>query len=583
MGRLKNAKIGRQLYSVYILALLIPLTVIGILLIFSARQTLNNYYLQVLETDNNRVKTLLREVTTKVYSTSNQVCFDSTLQQILSEDYETSTQFYQEVDRYNNNASYTGEEISKICIYTDNPTARNYRQVYRLTEETERSDWYQKAVSSSNAFWIRIPENSDANTSNNLCLVRRMNLSASDYSAVVMVQVSDSYVRSRMESGSIVDMVSVDDQGIVYGTSTSRYGAALPVAVDHTDSFFRDSGITEVEGEDYFYAVSTINLYMTNSRMYVCTMDKSGVADIRQLTMTWLLVLLLALVVPLLIVSLYATRVVRRITLLRKEMHKASLQDYDIISDMGGNDELSEAFEDLKIMVRDIKEKEAQMYQAELNKQELQNRQQLMEYKMLSSQINPHYLYNTLETIRMKSLTEGNRQVADAIKLLGKTLHYVQENTGVAMTTLQKELEHVQSYLAIQKLRFGDRINYVLELEPGIDPEQIPIMPLTLQPVVENAVVHGLETVDGAGEVRIHIMEVQGQLHIHIKDNGRGMTQEQLKKIMDGINAPRVPKSSIALYNIHQRIRLRYGGEYGVKVESTLGQGTRVCLRIPTQ
>ncbi len=579
-----RGKIGRQLHSVYIVALLIPLTVIGLLLIFSARRTLHNYYVQVLETDNARVKALLRQITTKTYGVSNRLCFDGELQRLLSEEYDSSADFYRAVDQFNQSqVGYDSDEISKICIYTDNPTAKNYRQFYCITEQLERMQWYARALGTSSAFWTSIPETSSSNTSNNLSLVRRMNLPSSDYSVVVVVQVSDSHIRTCMESSSIVDMVSLDDQGIVYGSSTSRYGDALPVEVDYTQPYFRDSGQAEVEGKPYYYAISTINLYMTNSRMYVCNMDSSGVTDIQQLTMTWLLVLAVALAVPLLTVSLYASYFSGRINLLREEMHKASRQDYDILPSFSGNDELAEAFEDLKIMVRDIKEKDARMYEAELNEQALRNRQQLMEYKMLSSQINPHYLYNTLETIRMKALTTGSREVADAIKLLGKTLHYVQENTGVTFTTLQKELEHVRSYLAIQKLRFGERINYELAVETGIEPEKISILPLTLQPVVENAVVHGLETVDGIGLVRIHILREGKQLHIHIRDNGRGMTEQQLQSIMDGINAPQLPHSSIALYNIHQRIRLRYGEAYGVKVESTLGQGTEVCLCIPAE
>lgn len=564
------------------MALLIPLTVIGLLLILSARQTLNDYYVQMLVSDNTRVRTLLREVTTQAYAVTDDICFSRAAQELLSGTYEDSTAFFAAADEYNRSVPSTyGSEIATVSFYTDNPTARSYRQIHFATDEIKRSAWYSKAQSTPNSFWFSIPEQSTPGASNHLSLVRRINLPGSQYFAVVVVQISDTYIRSRMSSSNVVDMVSVDDQGIVYGTSTSRYGQPLPVEIDFSQTYFRDSGAAEMDGKKYLYAVSTVDLDKTDSRMYVCTMDRSGVEDIAHLTMTWILVLALALVVPLLIVTVYASYFSRRINLLREEMHKASRRNYDIIPAFKGNDELAEAFADLKVMVQDIKQKDAMMYEAELKERELINSQQLMKYKMLSSQINPHYLYNTLETIRMKALTKDDREVAEAIKLLGKTLHYVQENTGVTFTTLQKELEHVQSYLAIQKLRFGGRINYELDIQPGIDPEKVTILPLMLQPVVENAVVHGLETVNGVGVVRIHILIDDGQLHIHIRDNGVGMTQEQLGQLMDGINSPQLPRSSIALYNIHQRIRLRYGEEYGVKVESTRGEGTRVCLRIP--
>lgn len=585
MKWLKRAKISRQLYAVYMLTMLIPLTLVGLLLIFSARKSLSEYYLRLLEADNSRVSALLREVTTQAYNVSNQVCFNENVQRLLAAQYDSSAEFTRAASDYSDLETlvYNNDEIAKIYIYTDNPAVRDYRQFRAIDEEVAQTQWYQTASSSINAFWMTIPEESIATTSNNLSLVRRMNLYNSDYFAIVVVQLSDSYIRSRVDYSNIVEMVSVDDQGIVYGSSTSRYGEAIPVAVDHSNAYFRDTGTLEFEGKQYLYALSTINLKTTTSRMYVCTMDNSGVEDIHRLTTTWLLVLALAVIVPFLTITVYAAYFSGRINLLRAQMHKASRQDYDIVPSLKGNDELNEAFADLQIMVRDIKEKDARMYEAELNEQDLLHKQQLMKYKMLSSQINPHYLYNTLETIRMKALTTGDREVADAIKLLGKTLRYVQENTGVNVTTLQKELDHVQSYLSIQKLRFGERLNYRLDLEEGIDPENVPILPLMLQPVVENAVVHGLEGAEGIGVVRIHILQADGCLHIHIKDNGVGMSEQQLKQLMDGINAPELPRSSIALYNIHQRIRLRYGESYGVKVESVQGQGTRVCLRLPAQ
>lgn len=141
-------------------------------------------------------------------------------------------------------------------------------------------------------------------------------------------------------------------------------------------------------------------------------------------------------------------------------MHKASTEDYDIIPTFRGQDELSEAFADLQTMVQMIKEKDAKMYEAKINEKELLNEQQVMEFKMLANQINPHFLYNTLESIRMKAFTAGDREVATAIKLLGKSMRYVLENTGTVFTTLDKELNYIETYIMIQRLRFGERVNY---------------------------------------------------------------------------------------------------------------------------
>ena len=146
-------------------------------------------------------------------------------------------------------------------------------------------------------------------------------------------------------------------------------------------------------------------------------------------------------------------------------MHQASLGDYDIIDNFKGDDELSDTFNYLKATVETIKKNTAIYYETLINNQRLANKQQQMEYNMLASQINPHFLYNTLETIRVQALTENCMNVVSSINLLGKSMHYVLENTGNNTTTLESELDYIKTYLAIQKLRFGDRVNAVFEIE----------------------------------------------------------------------------------------------------------------------
>ena len=295
-----------------------------------------------------------------------------------------------------------------------------------------------------------------------------------------------------------------------------------------------------------------------------------------------MLLLALAILLPGGILFFFAGNFARRVMLLREEMHKARHQEPDMLASFSGNDELTEAFEDLKVMVQDIKEKDAKMYEAELHAKELRSNQQAMEYKMLASQINPHYLYNTLETIRMKALTTGSREVADSVKILGKTLRYVQENTGTAYTSLRRELEHVENYLAIQKLRFGERINHTVSIQPGLDTEGYAMLPLLLQPVVENAVVHGLEARDGIGIISIDIARTGSWLRITVRDNGSGITPEELHTVRDMLEQDTVdPRSGIALYNIHRRIRLSCGPEFGLELESEPGCGTAVTLYLP--
>lgn len=579
-----RTKIRRQMHMVYAVALLIPLSIAGLILLYHADKLLNDHYIELLESDNRRIKTLLTEMTTQAYRYSEDICADNMLKKILTDDYASSIDFVVAANAYSDLDSliYSASEIQGIYIYTDNPTVKNYKQIQVVTEEIAQTDWYQEAMQRAQAFWTSI-DSGKTQFTDNLALVRRITLTDSNYTAVLVLRLSDSYIHSRIDSSSIVDVVSLDNEGIVYSSKKGWYGRNDLVAIDYENALYKDSGTLEVEGTKYFATISTSSLYMTNSKMYICTLDNSSFKDIDNITRTWSLILVIAILVPGIILGVFANYFSSRVALLRAEMHKARLQDYNMISEFKGHDELTEAFEDLKFMVQDIKEKEAKMYEAELNEKELLNKQQIMEYKMLASQINPHYLYNTLETIRMKALTSGNKEVADSIKILGKTLHYVLENTGTSSTTLQKELNHVENYLSIQKLRFGERINYKMEIQDGLNTEEYSILPLLLQPIVENAVVHGLENINGVGMVTISVAIVgEEQLQISINDSGTGMTESELEKLRTMLNTPELnPQSSVALYNINQRIHLCYGEAFGMEIESEYGKGTRVILNLP--
>jgi len=183
----------------------------------------------------------------------------------------------------------------------------------------------------------------------------------------------------------------------------------------------------------------------------------------------------------------------------------------------------------------------------------------------------------------MQAFTSGNKQVATSIKLLGKFLHYVLENTGTFSTTLKNELDYIETYLTIQKLRFNDRVNYTLTVEKGMDLDNYQILPLLLQPIVENAVLHGLDGVEENGRIEINVTTLSNEvLQIHISDNGIGMEQKELDKLTKKVSErDTATNSSIGLYNINQRIKLCYGNEYGMKICSYPNKGTHVFLTLP--
>ena len=202
------------------------------------------------------------------------------------------------------------------------------------------------------------------------------------------------------------------------------------------------------------------------------------------------------------------------------------------------------------------------------------------EFKMLASQINPHFLYNTLETIRMQARVSGQPEIEELAKMLAKIMRRNIQATD-SLQSLKSELQLVEYYLKIQDYRFHDRIHYEILVKEQTGTEELKIMPLLIQPFVENAYVHGLEAKENGGMIRIQAEE-RSHLWITVEDNGCGMDEAKLKEVRHTLDDfETLDRTHIGICNVNQRIRLKYGGNYGVTIESAAGKGTIVTIKLP--
>jgi two-component system, sensor histidine kinase YesM len=239
-------------------------------------------------------------------------------------------------------------------------------------------------------------------------------------------------------------------------------------------------------------------------------------------------------------------------------------------------DEIAELGRNFNIMVGQIRELlDAKMLEHEqLQKAEL---------RVLQAQINPHFLYNTLDAIVW--MAEANRpaQVVDLVRELSRFFR-ITLSKGKDWITLREEIGHVESYLAIQKMRYRDILDYHIDV--GADLLDVSILKLTLQPLVENALYHGIKNKRSGGTITLRAQPTgDGSLFIEIEDNGIGMRPEKLQLLraqLHSANDPGTgPESGFGLNNVNQRLHLYYGEKYGLTIESEYKVGTRVSLVIP--
>lgn len=211
--------------------------------------------------------------------------------------------------------------------------------------------------------------------------------------------------------------------------------------------------------------------------------------------------------------------------------------------------------------------------------QEREKQKRALEVNFLRAQINPHFLYNTLFSIRCAVEVGKNEQAA---KMLSAFIDLLRSTLAVKNTTipLSDELETTRKYLVVQKLRYGEKINY--EIEMPKDTEDCMVPPLILQPLVENAIFHGLEAKSEAGTVIIESAFQGNNLLLTITDDGVGMDSETLEKVRASLHQTVIKDAhSIGMSNVHNRIRLNYGEDYGMSIDSFQGMGTTITLLMP--
>ena len=586
-GLLGRTKISTQMYVVYILAIVLPIAFLGGLMMRITYVNQRNYHADLLESYNSGVKRTIYEITSQIYTFSESIVYNDELIEFLRGEYETEAELRSAAREITLMDEYmeTYAAIDEVLVYIDREDMINYGQYRVPTEEIKATEWYQKAQNQFSPFWISYRVKNPTNNEYvwRLALVRKMILVGGDKEAVVMIKIKDTYLSSRINNQEYVTMLSVDDTPVSFSNHTKYYGTMPDFELDPEEKY-NYGGIKELEGEEVLFHLSSLDISRTSSNIYLLTYDVSAIENTERIITIYTVILLITVLLTMLILFWLSRSIAKQVRGLRVEMGKASRGEYDaMLTKIHASKEVTEAFDDLLLMVKNIQEMEAAQYEAEIKEQNIQNEQQKMEFKMLASQINPHFLYNTLETIRMKAFTAGDKEVATAIKLLGKSMRYVLENTGTADTSLQAEIDHILTYLQIQKLRFGDRINYQVIVQPELNPEEYRILPLLLQPIVENAIVHGLEGKDSGGMFWFAIYIIDGTVYVDISDNGCGMDEATLSEVMAKVQdyTRKRRKSSIGLYNINRRIKLNYGEQYGLTIQSTPGEGTMVRVTFP--
>ncbi|MBD2872307.1 sensor histidine kinase [Paenibacillus sp. IB182493] len=251
-----------------------------------------------------------------------------------------------------------------------------------------------------------------------------------------------------------------------------------------------------------------------------------------------------------------------------RQMSKVESGNLDIQVEVKSNDEMGRLAHGFNRMVERLKAFINEAYVAEI-------KQKQTELNALKSQIRPHYLYNTLEVIRMNAVHSDAVEVGDMILSLSNQLKYVIDY-GEELVAIRRELEHLKDYFYIIEVRFENRFELVCDIADTVNPDW-PILKLSLQPIVENAIQHGLRP-KGKGTVKVSFETDGDKLAVTVYDDGIGMEKGELDRLNAALEDPGAPSKSVGLKNVHERIKSVCGEGYGVSVSSRKHIGTSVLL-----
>jgi two-component system sensor histidine kinase YesM len=279
----------------------------------------------------------------------------------------------------------------------------------------------------------------------------------------------------------------------------------------------------------------------------------------------------------------FASSIIRPIKRLQHYLKKVEVGEFNDKIDVESKDEIGMLHQGFNRMVTHLKELLDEIYFTKLNETEMNLRQKEMELRVLQSQMNPHFLYNSLETIRGMALEKDMDDIASMSSALSKLLRYnLKESSHII--SVEDELEVCKLYLQIQKYRFEDRLDFDITMPDWALQQKIP--KFSLQPIIENCVQHGVDPSFGQTRIQIRALSKSNDYFvIEVEDNGPGFEEGALQSIHYDLQYKDVSKggSQIGVVNVHRRIEYLFGAGFGLWIESERHKGTKVVIRLPLE
>lgn len=595
-----NAKFSTKIILLFLTLLFLNSSVAGALYYnYAYKDTLNNFYQSsedIVSQMNVHIYSRIRGITSRVYALNNNLSFITPMTDFLSS---PKTQNYAElltnvadsISELQNSDDY----ISSVYIYTKYASFDNFVRIKKHEVSFEDTDLYKYFGNNPDKMigWFPAMESPVFKGSEIVIpVVYKSKLVHQNIFTVVSIQQSKiiSYLEETYNS---YDRIFIVDRN---GKNIANFGEEESNILSTLDDETLEEGNTVCKHITYqnknYLATYTV---MKGTGWQICALKstESLLGNLSKLRLFIIIVLGVSFLLCLIMVIFLVRMLTGPLGQLVHIMDKAIKKEFHVQFDYPYEDEVGNLAKSFNYMVWEIDALVTELNvniealeQEKENVKLVQAQKRKAELRALQAQINPHFLYNTLNAITWQAADQGAKEISILSNSLGKFFR-ISLSKGKEIITIQEELEHVCNYLEIQKIRYKSRINYEVSVPEDI--RKMYIIKLVLQPLVENALYHGIKLKETSGTIKITALKQEQGLgitaiKISVEDDGQGISKKQLEVLNDGLSQGIVDSSTgYGIYNVNERLKLYYGDAYGLTLESKISEWTKSTIVIPVQ
>ena len=574
MRRINNMPIRSKFIFLYILGVLLPICILLTYVLTNVTSEIRLRESRNAEQSLNRVYSALESQFAGVVSLSNAISSDSQVENLLERKYESPVNYYSTyylelrpiLNRY---ALAYDQQVTTLSIYSDNFTMFNGGYCLYITPQVQKEEWYPQAVPSDAQLKVYLRKQVGQTNILQLCVTRSLH-TGSPFTQILRIDLNMEPITTLIKEESSylsIYLVAPDGTSVIYPGSLQ-------------DSFITDRSIRPPDETDLRVTFSEF-AGMQGWTLLANINDENMQRRIRDAIVIGLLLGIISSVFAAVIAIVFSRSIALRSQRLLRHMDSMTAEHFSPITRDPGRDEIGELTTHFNDMGERLHQLIDELYVLQLQKKNMELENVRAELKYLQAQIDPHFLFNTLNGLLVLSVRNGHTEEASVLRALSKILRRMVD-TAHDVVPLSEELEFVRMVLTIEQFRFHGKLKYQFDISPEAQKRTVPVM--SVQGLVENACKHGVQNLSDQGFISVSaFVEADDALVVEVTDNGVGLKPARLRELLRQIQSPEDMKDSVGLQNIYRRLKLYYGEAVTLELVGAPQRGTIARMRIPRQ